>query len=568
MTRLLPHVALLALLLCAWVARVELGPRRALPGASPYAALDDAESSYRLRAVELTLASGRAPRSDAYLGPDDPELAPGVFPPLPFPPLVHAGLALIAKHALGDDAGPRELGGIEEPALEAACAQVPPVLGMFAVAAAFAACAALASGPRRAWGAIAAAALIALTPTAIAGEALGSLRAQPWIEIASFGALAGIAFALRAREQVDTTLGSMFAGVGSALALLAGFEAWPLPVAILGVLIALALRRPRAQARDAWRAVTLFTAVTAAIVAIAEPGGSFAFAAPDFSGGLQLPQLAFAGAGLPFAWIALFPRRRDPLHALLLALSFLAFACALFDARFHALVHVSLAASVALLVGEEASTSARGWNKHARQALALVVVLGAASAWLRGTPLEPATKHEFVDGLRWLRANSSSPGPFNNADAHQEWRVWSAPALAGSIAYHARRPVLAASIGGRSAPREPQLAVADELLAHLDANGALYVVATPCMLRDPALIGPKIGPQIGPGEPDARSALAHFALGRAEAAPAGWERAWACASNITPSGAAPTGAELAGPVVSIWRRVSALPRAGAGATVR
>ena len=55
--------------------------------------LGDAESCYRLRLIELTLASGRAPRRDRFL-------VPPAGRPVPWPPLYHGALARLARMRL------------------------------------------------------------------------------------------------------------------------------------------------------------------------------------------------------------------------------------------------------------------------------------------------------------------------------------------------------------------------------------------------------------------------------------------------------------------------------------
>jgi hypothetical protein len=328
--------------------------------------------------------------------------------------------------------------------------------------------------------------------------------------------------------------------------LLAGVEAWPLSLGALGVLFALMARVPRPQKRDAWRAACLFLLVTCAVVVLAEPGRSLERVLPRFADGVTVERI-YANAGFALCWVLLYERRRDPFHAVLLAAGFLAFACALFDARFQVTLQVVLAASISALVADPIGASGASAQRVSRAVLALVLAATAVLPWLVAQPVEIALQREFAGGLRWLRTGSSSPGPFNSPDAGQDWRVWTAPRLAGSVAYHARRPLVASSVG--SASFGPALDAGDEgFLARLDEEIALFVVATPRMLEDASL---------GEDRPlSALRTLERFALDGGEPPP-GWRRVHATSTRVGPDGRAALDGERGGPLVSIWRRESA-----------
>jgi hypothetical protein len=511
--------------------------------------------------VELSLASGRTPRTDRFL--DHPHGAP-----VPYPPLVHASLAMLASLGQRSEAGPT-LGGVDEDELERVARDISPLLGALATTLAFLLGILIAPGPRRLWAGLAAAALYALLPTAVAREAVDGLYAQPWIALLVCGELAAIAFALRAGQQIDLTLGALLAGFCSGASLLAGPEAWPVSVATVGVLLGRMWVVPRESKRDAWRAASLFALVTIAVTLVAEPGATLALFRPEFASAQQARGLLQRDAGtlviglvaFPATWFALFARRRDPFHAVVLAAGFLAFACSLFDARFLATWHVLFAATLAIVVAWPPFETRKSVRRAASVALALALLVPSALDHAEAARLRAevaANREEFALGLEWLRTNAPSPGPFNSSEAPQDWCVLTSPALAGSVAYYARKPLFASSIDGAPVAKEAEVgdvfASGDgaTLAARLARSGAVYVVVSPFMRSDSTLPaaggGAVLGALAAPASDPSRGA------DTAGLAQAGFERVYASRRIVHPvAPRAPATPDDGGPLLSIWR---------------
>lgn len=90
---------------------------------------------------------------------------------------------------------------------------------------------------------------------------------------------------------------------------------------------------------------------------------------------------------------------------------------------------------------------------------------------------------DFVAGLRWLRTNSESGGPWNSPGTPNSWGVLSNTADGPLVLYHARRPALASPWGMLSGPeplRETAQRFHGDDLAVLErwmhGQGAQYVV--------------------------------------------------------------------------------------------
>lgn len=115
-----------------------------------------------------------------------------------------------------------------------------------------------------------------------------------------------------------------------------------------------------------------------------------------------------------------------------------------------------------------------------RGAGAVLVLLGllAGGALVASRPADGSRSREQVEtvrALRWLRANSPVPGPWNAAGAPQEWGVLREPRLAALVHYHAGRPTVATDSGlGREALEAEHPA---QVAAAALALGARYVVA-------------------------------------------------------------------------------------------
>lgn len=537
--------ALLAALAAAFVLRAFPRGADLRAAGGTYATLDDPESSYRLRLVELGLVTAHAPDRDRFLEPaGDAQV--------PWPPLFHSVLAVAAAHALEHDERTPELGGIPEERLEAAARSVGPLLGTCAALAAGLLALAAVSSPRRVAIAAAAAILYATHPLNLARESAGSLHAHALVAALGLVQLAAFAVALRAAERVDVTVGALAAGLCAGLGQLAGPESWPVSIAVFATLVAIAVRRPRALKRDAWRTVLLYLAAAFAVFSVPAADGASWLVAPGLArGALALPAtsadtLALALLGAVGAAALAWADRRDPLRAALLGALFVSTACALFDRRFYAPLAL---ASVALLSLTLASPS----PSRARRAalLGLLACVGGSAGWVARRVTAPAPSPSLVSALHWLRGRSSSPGAFNHPEAEQTWRVAAPPQLFGSVALHARRAVLGAVYdGGATASlpalvelfRAPDAAALAVALANADCP---YLVLTPLVLSDPDL-------DLAPDD-----FVARMALGAELDLDGQLERVYASARWVTPSGErAEESAALAGPEVTIYRRAA------------
>ncbi|MBM3990690.1 MAG: hypothetical protein FJ298_06740 [Planctomycetes bacterium] len=536
---LVTGLALLALLAFVLRAQPATGDARARGGV--YAPLADSDSDYRMRLVELSLVTSHVPERDRFLGPDAATALP------PWPPLVHAALAVGFAHTLERSEQAVELGGIEETTLERARAWIAPASGALVVLAAGMLCLYLAGADSGAAVALVVAAFAALHPLGIARESAPSLNAHGWIVLCSLAQFAGLALALRGAERVDLLVGALGAGVGAALALLAGPEAWPVCAAVLGAFVVRALRASREHSREQWRAVLAYLATGLALLALVREDRAPTLWLPDVATlGLldcSLDTLALSLAAAALALALVRRRWREPLvaaFALALALSLVG---ALVDRRFFAAFVAANLALAALALERVELARGRGL------ALALAALAALVVPTLVRAREASASADSLPAALRWLRERSSSPGAFNHPEAEQAWRVAAPPALAGAIGLHARRGVVGASFEGARAPLSPALAAVFEareplqLAAAMARADAAYLLVTPLVLRDAELA-------LHPHSVVARLALdpqleLHGAL----------EPVYVSPRWITAAGAAAQQAEGGGPAVAIYRRL-------------
>jgi hypothetical protein len=403
-----------------------------------------AEVAYLARAVELALAGDVPAGRDRYLA--HPEGAPP-----PCSPELSTALAALARTTCKpgrEPASPELLatGGVAEGDLERLLLCLAPLGGLAAGLAAYLAARAIA--PHSPAPALAAAAAAAALPAALLAERAGETVAEPWAALAIYLECRWIAAAAGGRDLSAATLGGMLAGAAGALAVLLSSSAAPLA---LGGGIWLAARAARAapeRRADGWRALAMFALVLVAVLAVA-PAGEAALLGRIASG------MRTAG------WWA---RALAPLAALAVGL-----ACA-----------------------------GRGRRlPSAGAAVVLIAALAVLGAPLRGAAAGGSeARRAIASGMRWLRDHSPSPGPFNQAGASADWCVLTAPEWGAAVAYHARRPAVAArfpSVGGPPALARARaaLAVSDApaLSAALCELGASYVVVSPLMARAPSIAG-------------------------------------------------------------------------------
>lgn len=529
-------LALLAFLLRAQPSAADSGARGAA-----YATLADPEGDYRLRLVELALVTSHVPQRDRFLGLDAKSSLP------PWPPLVHATLAVAFSYGLPRSEGAVELRGIEESTLERARVWIAPLIAVLVVLGAGALAAYLAADRASTIAVLAVGCVAALHPLGLGREHAGSLFAHGWIVLLSLAQVGALALALRGAERVDAFVGALGGGFGAALALLAGAEAWPVSAMVLAAFVFRAVRAPREQSRDPWRAVLAFVGTALAVLAIPREDDAPALWRPDLGTGGLLDcapdTLALSLAPLVLGVVLTWRSARELLVATLLGANALSLACALVDRRFFAPFVAASLALLALALARTVLDERRGW-------LAIVgsVVLLAVPALVRARRA-PAPADALPNALRWLRERSSSPGAFNHPEAEQSWRVAAPPALAGSVALHARRGVVGASFEGARTPLPPSLAAIFaateplELASALARADAPYLLVSPLALRDEELAL----------RPD--SLCARLALEPKLDLAGALEAVYISPHWLTPEGKAAEAGEPAGPAVAIYRRL-------------
>ena len=442
----------------------------------------DAESAYRLRLAELTLAAGSAPETDRFL-------AHPAGAPVPFPVLLHGALAALAR------AFPPEPGAVGARSTRSGERLIGlarrglPWLGALAAALGFVAVRRLpGAGP---WAAGAAAALWAGLPQIVAAERVARVDPHALVAALLLAQLALLPGALRGRELSDVTLAAVAAGLLGGLALLADPAALVFEVCFAGALARAALARGGDARRDAWRATLLFS-LTAAVVTILPPtehGPRMAGLLPPLGGSSMVAGWTdawFAWGVFPLAWLVSLRGAREPERAFLAVLGPVALVAATLDGRFEVVFAVALVPTVAVAFG---ALAARG---PLRAVLGMLLILPALVPWVLDRP-HPAGDVALARGLRWMRDHTPPSGPYNHPDARQDWCVLTAPSFAGLVVFHARRPVAAASFDGTVSERGRRVArallsptpedLADAML-ELDAR---YVAVSPAMLGDAAV---------------------------------------------------------------------------------
>ncbi len=96
------------------------------------------------------------------------------------------------------------------------------------------------------------------------------------------------------------------------------------------------------------------------------------------------------------------------------------------------------------------------------------------------------TRVEIARGLRWMRDNTPSPGPWNAPRAQPDWGVLAVPARGMEIAWEARRPAVFSEAGVygsvdtlKGASTALRATSAEDLARAMHACGARYLVLTP-----------------------------------------------------------------------------------------
>lgn len=483
-------------LAAALIAAIGVGlVRRASPAHAdferrPYAALDP-DADYRSRLLTLALAGSTLPDRDAFVDPaEDRPRGAGA----------RAAASWIAALLRSDPSGPPETGGVDPRRAEAWLARALTITSALAavVGAALAASWVPPSVARRMTAAVLAAAVVSLSPLAIAREHSSSLSLHSAHTLLAVLQYAALAFAVRGRERVDVTVGALAAGACGAVAFVLGGEAWPTTAACATVWTALALR---ARLRSEVGRAPFIAAIAFLLVFVACRGELVAWElTPPFDGvrrgwsAMPTSRTALTALAALCVALLLFHKRREPLHAALLIGLLLSAALASLDASFSAGGHAAWAVGAGIV-------GARPWNELPSRVqrvawLGLFAAALAASVWTGAAPDDVAqarAERDSVHGaLAQLREREPAPGSFNHPRAVVEWRVASSPALAGPIAHRARRPTLAIEFEGRFSPSAavlPELFALEDPVAFTARAQSLsvrYVLVSASIWSDPA----------------------------------------------------------------------------------
>ena len=545
-----------SVMLLASLVLLGLGARRSSPaGLAPGIPLLEAGSAeaeqdaWRLRLFALALVGGRAARHDRYL--DAPQGRA-----VPWPPLFPAVLAAAARQFgfRGRDAV--ELGALQDLELLEFSARFLPLLGACAVVGAYLAARSLQGGPCADLAGLCAAALWALLPPVVFAERAGRIDPHALTALISMGLVGATSFALRAREEVDATLGGLAAGVLTGLGLACGVDAL---VVILACTLAFGVCAWRA--RPGARRALLLLLVAGAVTTSMGVGHETAWAEIlpirvtwGARGGSQaLRHWSVVGVGSA-ALVALVAgwRVRARFATLVLLLAGMGWA-AMFDPGAPAVaLAVVLAAAVA--TADLTERLRPGWRALAPLGLALVVL--PALGFRPPDPLRPAAEEvgdlrAWREALGWMRDQDPAEGPWNQPAARPAGWILTAPSFAASVAVGARWPVVCAAppglraSAGRAA-RAAQLLAGPADAAQVEAlreAGVWRVVVGPGMATDPWLAQALQG---------AQDRTLFTALATSSAVPAGLERLWPRSAGGAPlsvwrvsaAGAPPTPANM------------------------
>jgi hypothetical protein len=219
----------------------------------------------------------------------------------------------------------------------------------------------------------------------------------------------------------------------------------------------------------------------------------------------------------------------------------------------------------ALLLARVATDWGAG-TRERRWALGVCAAVLAAHAGA-GFLVEPdmalhETRVEIARGLRWMRDNTPSPGPWNAPRAQQDYGVLSVPARGAEIAWEARRPAVFSVAGmygnlDTLSPTEKVMTLPGSVEFGMHSTGARYLVVTPLDMAEYESLRSlpedliHTEPHIGP--------IAWLELARFRGGDEGktLKRVYASSRIVDDSGHAPQSASfISGPAISIWE----LPR--------
>lgn len=232
---------------------------------------------------------------------------------------------------------------------------------------------------------------------------------------------------------------------------------------------------------------------------------------------------------LPAGWWFVLQRKLEPVGLYLILLSLGALLATLVDPELAPWCVLSGALLLARVATEwGAAARARRWTLGVCAAVFAAHV--AAGLLVEPDPALHETRVEIARGLRWMRDNTPSPGPWNAPRAQLDWSVLGAPARGAEIAWQARRPAVfseAGAYGNLEKLHTAEQALRGEDLVHsMHACGAHYLLTLPIDLQH---------------DPDPQWGL---------------QRVYASARLVDAAGHASAGQGPRAPAITIW----ALPR--------
>lgn len=212
--------------------------------------------------------------------------------------------------------------------------------------------------------------------------------------------------------------------------------------------------------------------------------------ADEASASVVLGGIVSIAALMPALRRALADRRPEAVHLALLATTTGALAFA--EPATASLFAAAAACALAGALADSTERAQRIWLAAGGSMLLVVAALDRRASWR--TPVEREGVLDAIASLRWIRAEVPPGGPFNSSSARSTWGILVDPAAGELVAYHARRPVLAAGAAAFSRPelvREARHlareAGGEEIVARMRAHGLVLAVAIP------SLAGPASG---------------------------------------------------------------------------
>jgi hypothetical protein len=227
---------------------------------------------------------------------------------------------------------------------------------------------------------------------------------------------------------------------------------------------------------------------------------------------------------VPAGWFAIARARVEPVGLYLLVLSLGMLIATIVDPE---LAPWCVVAS-ALLLARIATQWGKG-TRERRWVIGVGLAVLAAHA-LAGLLVEPdmalhETRVEIARGLRWMRENTPSPGPWNAPRAQPDWGVLAVPARGTEIAWQARRPAVFSEAGAHgnldSLLMGSKALRGDEFVRSMHGCGARYLALT--SFDEPLAIDPSWGLQRVYASPRLVDRAGHSVQGAGAPAISIWE---------------------------------------------